>query len=401
MRCLSVIVVAFAVVACHDVPQAPTLPTPPASGPFAVLHVDHVIPLSDCCGLIAGTTLFSDDARSLHLLYGAWDVGAVRYAGCATNCDVLRSWRIGEVDSSFYGIGDGGQVAAGLTPTGIHLLYQSNVGGNGQTASLSYGWCPGACYLKSSWSRAVVDTMVNVAPFGGGVSAVVDPVGGIHALYLAPTGVRYAECPASCTTVSNWQGATLDSAALPATALALGADGRLHALYFHYPSLWYATCAAACGSSASWQRGAIATRQACCHLNGWATIAIGSDNRVHAFFSTTSDTSWRVGALTYITCTASCTSAVSWQSAILDSSASLAAIALDPAGTIHAAWGGNPNGGVEYARCESACLSPASWSRTPVDSTTRAESLTLALSGTSKPVIAYASFYNVYVALMR
>src|SRR5258708_15154821 len=142
---------ALLVVACRDVPQAPTLPTPPAPGPFAVLRVDRVGPP------IMEPASFSDAAGSLHLLYGAWAVGAVRYAGCATNCDLSRSWHIGEVDSSFLGIGDGGQVAAGLTTTGIHLLYQSAVA-NGQNAFLSYGWCPGACYLKTSWLTAAGHT---------------------------------------------------------------------------------------------------------------------------------------------------------------------------------------------------------------------------------------------------
>src|SRR5258708_19329684 len=119
---------------------------------------------------------FSDAAGSLHLLYGAWAVGAVRYAGCATNCDLSRSWHIGEVDSSFLGIGDGGQVAAGLTTTGIHLLYQSAVA-NGQNAFLSYGWCPGACYLKTSWLTAVGATMADAPATdeNGGARAAVHP----------------------------------------------------------------------------------------------------------------------------------------------------------------------------------------------------------------------------------
>src|SRR5258708_15825672 len=126
------------VVACRDVRQAPPRPAPPVPGPFAVLRVDRVGPP------IMEPASFSDAAGSLHLLYGAWAVGAVRYAGCATNCDLSRSWHIGEVDSSFLGIGDGGQVAAGLTTTGIHLLYQSPAA-NGHNPFLSYGWCPRGC----------------------------------------------------------------------------------------------------------------------------------------------------------------------------------------------------------------------------------------------------------------
>src|SRR5258708_15269960 len=134
---------------------------------------------------------FSDAAGSLHLLYGAWAVGAVRYAGCATNCDLSRSWHIGEVDSSFLGIGDGGQVAAGLTTTGIHLLYQSAVA-NGQNAFLSYGWCPGACYLKTSWLTAVVHTMAGVpaADGNGGANAGREPAGGVPALLPPPARRR-------------------------------------------------------------------------------------------------------------------------------------------------------------------------------------------------------------------
>src|SRR5258708_24137526 len=161
---------ALLVVACRDVPQAPTLPTPPAPGPFAVLRVDRVGPP------IMEPASFSDAAGSLHLLYGAWAVGAVRYAACATNCDLSRSWHIGEVDSSFLGIGDGGQVAAGLTTTGIHLLYQSAVA-NGQNAFLSYGWCPGACYLKTTSLTAVGGTTdAPSAPDAtGGARAAVPP----------------------------------------------------------------------------------------------------------------------------------------------------------------------------------------------------------------------------------
>ena len=396
--------VVVACVACRDVPQAPTQPPPPEAEPFAVLHVDHVRPLSDCCGLIAQPTLFADAAGSLHLLYGAWDVGAVRYAGCATDCALAPSWRVGEVDSSFYGVGDGGQVTAGLTSSGIHLLYQSTVA-NGQIAFLSYGWCPGSCYLKASWQRGVVDTMAPITAAGsGGASAVVDPAGGIHALYLARDGVRYAACPAVCTNAANWQRATLDSANSPATALALAGDGRLHALYFRSGNLWYATCATACGDSTNWQRGAIAPPPTCCHLNSWTALAIGSDNRLHALFSATTDTSWRISTLTYATCTASCTSAGNWRSLTVDSTASLGAIALGADGAVHLMLGrttGVFDGTIEYARCDTACLSLAAWTRTSVDSTKRALSLTLALTLTGKPMIGVATFYDVYVALMR
>ncbi len=384
---------ALLVVACRDVPQAPTLPTPPAPGPFAVLRVDRVGPP------IMEPASFSDAAGSLHLLYGAWAVGAVRYAGCATNCDLSRSWHIGEVDSSFLGIGDGGQVAAGLTTTGIHLLYQSAVA-NGQNAFLSYGWCPGACYLKTSWLTAVVDTMADVPATyeNGGASAVVDPAGGIRAFYLAPAGVRYAECSTSCANSGNWQRATLASASSSATAIALGADGRVHGLFFRRDSLWYATCAAACGNAANWQLASILTAPpSCCYLDGLASLVVGSDNRLHALASVASFP--RLHALTYLTCTASCTSAAAWQSVTLDSLGK-GVLALGPDGALHMAFG-RTNGALTYARCDSSCLSAGAWKRMTVDSPTSVNGVALTLGATGKPTIAFATYSDVYVALMR
>src|SRR5258708_9254026 len=153
---------------------------------------------------------FSDAAGSLHLLYGAWAVGAVRYAGCATNCDLSRSWHIGEVDSSFLGIGDGGQVAAGLTTTGIHLLYQSAVA-NGQNAFLSYGWCPGACYLKTSWLTAEGGPKSGDPPghVHWAASAAVEPPRGMPSLYLPPGPGRDSVSSNSFAHSANHHSATV------------------------------------------------------------------------------------------------------------------------------------------------------------------------------------------------
>lgn len=396
MRIALGVVVALGIAACREVPQAPNV-TPPPTGPFSLVHVDHVNPLSDCCGLIAEPALFAEGDGSLHLLYGAWDVGAVRYGGCATACGLLRSWRIGEVDSSFLGIGDGGQVAAALTPSGVHLLYQSATA-NGQTAFLSYGWCPGACYLKTSWTRALVDTMADVAAFSsGGASAAVDPAGVLHALYLATDGVRYAECPAACSNQAGWQRATLDSGFRPGTALAIGTDGRVHAFYTErYDSLRYATCAATCGDSANWQRATMSDKP-----NGWVSVAIGPDNHLHALYATTSDTSWRVGTMTYVTCAAACTTSANWQRVILDSVPGVGAIALGTDGSVHLALS-RVTGRLDYARCDSGCLSPAAWRRVAVDSTaTPVQGVALALGNTGTPTIAYVTWYDVHVAVMH
>src|SRR5258708_16991217 len=114
----------------------------------------------------------------------------------------------------------------------------------------------------------------------GGASAVVDPAGGIRAFYLAPAGVRYAECSTSCANSGNWQRATLASASSSATAIALGADGRVHGLFFRPDSLWYATSAAACGNTANLPLASILTAPPrCCYLNGLPSLVVGSHNQ--------------------------------------------------------------------------------------------------------------------------
>ncbi|HEY6853776.1 MAG TPA: hypothetical protein VI139_05985 [Gemmatimonadales bacterium] len=403
---VSVRVVAFAViaacVACRDVPQAPNPPAPPEPPAFAIAHVDHVNPLSDCCGLIAEPNLFVDGAGSVHLLYGAWDVGAVRYAGCAAACNAAGSWRIGEVDSSFLGIGDGGQMAAALTSSGIHLLYQSATA-NGQTALLSYGWCPGACYLKAAWQTRVIDTMADVLAEPGGASAVLDAAGVLHAVYEAPSGLRYAECSLDCSNQGSWRFATLDAPGTlaTATAIAVGGDGRVHVLYPQLrrgDTLSYATCASACSDSANWQLSGVFWAPAgAVRLPTSLSLAVGPDNRLHALYVATQNLS-NTAVLTYLSCAVNCASSSAWQNLVLDTTRSGASIAIGADGAAHVAY---VNHGVRYARCDSACLSPGAWTRQPVDSTLGAWSLAIALDANGKPVIAMATSFDVYVALMR
>lgn len=252
----------------------------------------------------------------------------------------------------------------------VHVLYSQD-----GVSTLRYATCAGLCSQGTSWQRVTVDSTAN----SGLSSSLVSDAGGLHATYQVFNGqgdLRYAACSGNCGQATSWQWTTIDSIGDTGHDAALAADagGALHVTYIERGNggkghLRYATCSATCTTASSWQ---VTTLDSATFLfASTRALAVDGSGRQHLVYQK-SDT-LGVAPLFYARCDSGCAYAANWHSILVDQAPlfdAVGVVALDESGHPRTGyWGRLSNQTViTYASCDSQCTTANSWHILPVQS---------------------------------
>jgi len=252
-------------------------------------------------------------AQGLHVLYDGQR--SLRYAMCPGLCYDSTRWQTTDVDSAS-GVGWFPAIATDGADR-LHAVYTP-----GNLSQLHYAECSAACLNSGSWGVATIDR----ADFVLYPAIAVDGDNRVHVLYHAgfnqgtgPQGLKYATCLSGCADPANWSVTLVDefSAYGPpydaAPALIIGSSNRIHAAYWTPTGVRYATCASSCSSLASWAIGTVATITTM-PSHGSIALAIGPTGTLHLLYPDR--------AARYATCSAACTTEAAWQIITADSTGS-------------------------------------------------------------------------------
>ncbi len=372
--------------ACDDAHAPPeVVPPPPA---YTTVVVDSQFG-ADYDHAIRYPTIAVSAGTTLNLLYGLFEMGQLRYAGCPIACDERRNWRVGDPDSGTAG----DFVGAAVGNQRIHVAFQAWRPA-GFPAYLKYGACPGLCDQPSKWTVTDVDTVGNT---GWLVSMTANPAA-VHIAYLRyanPMQVRYATCAAACGSASSWSLTTIDTAqGFGETQIVHDALGGLHVVYevldIHGtspPALRYATCSADCRIAANWQM----TPLGAGHL---PSLTMTGDGRLSLAYVDGS------GAIRAAMCRPACTTGGWSSTAIVTATTAVTDVALlvGPDGHWHLAYsdvgGLEPdNQVVRYSTCASTCADSLNWQSLAIDATQfpPVYFVALAVDSTNRVTVAHAT----------
>src|SRR3989442_9009872 len=291
----------------------------PRSGSLAV---ESTRPASGATGVEAGTTVQAYFNRALNpstvtsatftLSTGASDLASQVAYDAGRKAAVLS-----------------GPILPGRTYDATVLTGIRDVGGTALPAA--HAWS----FTTRTWQPVAVDQTGTVGRYS---SLVVDGSGHVHVSYFDDTNgeLKYAICPASCTTAAGWQTVTVDQGGGAYNSLAVDGTGGVHVSYQHGTDLKYASCAATCMTAASWATVVVDQGG---DLGAYSSLALDGSGRVHVSYSDGTNVD-----LKYATCAGSCTTAANWQTVAADQTGvagAYASLAVD----------GRGRGHVSYSRC--------------------------------------------------
>src|SRR5437867_4398170 len=100
-------------------------------------------------------------------------------------------------------------------------------------------------FTTRTWQPVAVDQTGTVGRYS---SLVVDGSGHVHVSYLDDTNgeLKYAICPASCTTAAGWQTVTVDQGGGACNSIAVDGTGGVHVSYQYGTERKQASCAVNC-----------------------------------------------------------------------------------------------------------------------------------------------------------
>ena len=314
------------------------------------------------------------------VLTGIRDVGGTALPAAHAWSFTTRTWQPVAVDQT----GTVGRYSS-LVVDGsghVHVSYLDDTNGE-----LKYAICPASCTTAAGWQTVTVDQ-------GGGAynSLAVDGTGGVHVSYQHGTDLKYASCAASCMTAASWATVVVDQGGdLGAyTSLALDESGRVHVSYSDGTNvdLKYATCAASCTTAANWQTVVVDQTG---FVGAYTSLAVDGSGRVHVSYQGDAD-------LKYATCPAGCTVAANWTNVAVDQTGyagAYSSLAVDGSGRLHVSYFEETKGDLRYATCAADCTTAANWQTVAADEAGDiGYSASLAVDGSGRLHVSYADFTN-------
>ena len=301
------------------------------------------------------TSIAIDSNGFKHISYYEFTNGDLKYA-----TDKTGSWVAISVDTTGT-VGYHTSIAIDSND-GVHISYYDYTNGD-----LKYASCSSGCTSASNWDDVSVDTTGNV---GYHNSIAIDSNDGVHISYYDYTNddLKYATCSSGCTSASNWDDVSVDTTAYVGyyTSIAIDSNDGIHISYFDSSNfdLKYATCSSGCTSASNWDDVSVDTAG---NVGAYTSIAIDSNDGVHISYrdSTNDD-------LKYATCSSGCTSASNWDDVSVDTAGNVGAytsIAIDSNGFKHISYRDQTNDDLKYATCSSGCTSASNWDDVSVDTT--------------------------------
>ena len=379
---LSVVLV-LSLTACHEVPEAPSVTSPPPATALTITLDTITGPVLDVSDQWDKPTLFVGSDQSVHILaFNNWN-GRERYHGCANECDDPAHW-FGATSDTFATSSEYDYNSSSvLASDGFHAVRNAWYIYGYYGPTILYNFCPGACDLAANWSVAPLFLDRGWMPGdlgGGGQQLAADASGALHMLlfdgglwttYGAPasaTTLQYARCAAACGDSANWRETVLDSSQVglyDPKLIAVAPDGIVHIFYAKGATLIHASCAAGCATTTTWQSGAMPG----------ITLLSGPGNRAQlAYLRTLSLAFGRGGTLdlayedgsgrvALATCAGPCSAPGIWSSATLPLVTSDVSLAASGAGTLYLA---TTDRHPAVSSCATDCLNPASWKTVPI-----------------------------------
>jgi len=271
----------------------------------------------------------------------------------------------------------------------VHISYRDY-----SNQALKYATCASSCSSASSWTNTTVDTTGNV---GYWTSLTLDSNDAVHISYRDTTNgdLKYATCASSCSSAVSWTKTSVDNSGDVGayTSIAIDSNDAVHISHYDYANddLKYATCASSCSSASSWTKISVDTTG---NVGYYTSLAIDSNDAVHISYRDTTNQ-----ALKYATCASSCSSAVSWTTTSVDTTANVGAytsIAIDSNDAVHISYHDYTNEDLKCATDKSG-----SWATTTVDSTGDVGSYTsIAIDSNDAVHISYFDETNDYLKLV-
>jgi hypothetical protein len=244
----------------------------------------------------------------------------------------------------------------------VHVTYHDFINGD-----LKYAVCSAGCAALGNWQAIVVDASPGAV--GEYSSLLVESGGRLHvSYYSAGAGdLKYATCASDCGVPASWVSTfaeTTDFAGFY-TSLARDADGRLHVSYFEslHGDLGYATCASLCTDPASWQSDIVDYSATGETGSTNSSLAVDAEGRLHVMYYESSGTN-----LKYATCPSACETYENWEAIVVGAGVlgQYPSLELDPSGRLHVSYF-RSDADLGYATCPAACELPESWQHLTVD----------------------------------
>ena len=252
-----------------------------------------------------------DSGDGVHIAYYDEDDDDLKYAACSASCASASAWANTTIDATG-SVGTHTSIAVDSNDK-VHILYTDQ--GND---ALKYAACASSCDLASSWADVSVDNMGSVAGEHP-VDIAIDSNDAVHIAYIwhqsGSDYMRYATCSTSCHLSSSWANTTGMSLlnGFDNAEIAIGPNDGLHIAGGVAGDIIYLTCTSSCTSNASWSNISAVTAG---NVGERLSLAVDSNNNPHMSYQDY-DFPWTLG---YATCASSCTSASSfWSKGVVDS----------------------------------------------------------------------------------
>ncbi|MGB2194637.1 MAG: putative Ig domain-containing protein, partial [Candidatus Poseidoniaceae archaeon] len=295
------------------------------------------------------TSIAIDSNDAVHISYQG--SGNLKYATCSSSCATASNWDLVSVDTTSTNVGEYGSIAIDSNDT-IHISYFDN--GNND---LKYATCSNGCTSASNWTNVSVYTTGVVGMF---TSIAIDSNDALHVAFWNRTSghtgfLRYATCSSDCTNTSNWNDVYIATyiSGYGFTSLAIDSNDAVHISYRGinpqlptvYTNLNYATCSSGCTTASNWDVVSVDTAS---YPTAYTSLAIDSNDAVHISYGDNNIN----GGLRYATCSSGCTSGSNWNKVGLDATADYLgyynSIAIDANDAVHIAYRDHTNGDLKY-----------------------------------------------------
>ncbi|MGB0313131.1 MAG: putative Ig domain-containing protein, partial [Poseidonia sp.] len=261
----------------------------------------------------------------------------VTHSDLAYATDQSGSWVITTVDTA--NLGKYTSIAIDSNDA-VHISYQSN-------GNLKYATCSNGCTSASNWTNVSVYTSGNVGQY---TSIAIDSNDALHVAYWNSSSgnigfLKYATCSSDCTNTSNWNDVSIATynSGYGFTSLAIDSNDAVHISYRGINSQWptvytnlnYATCSSGCTTASNWDVVSVDTAS---YRKAYTSLAIDSNDAVHISYGDSNIN----GGLWYATCSSGCTSGSNWNKVGLDATAAYVgyynSIAIDANDAVHIAY---------------------------------------------------------------
>ena len=294
------------------------------------------------------TSIAIDSNDDIHISYHDSTNEDLKYATCSGGCTTSSNWDIVSVDTT----GRVGYVSSIAIDSNdaVHISYYDNTNDD-----LKYTTCSSGCASASNWNDVSVDTAGNVGSYS---SIAIDSNDAVHISYYDSTNydLKYATCSSGCMSTSNWSYVSVDTPGFKGNrnSIAIDSNDTVHISYRDgsAPGLKYATCSSGCTTASNWDIVSVDTAG---NVGSYSSIAIDSNDAVHiSYYDFTNY------ALKYATCSSGCMSTSNWDIEFIDTRGDVGyytSIAIDSNDAVHISYYDNlpgHNGVLKYVVLDSS-----------------------------------------------